>query len=163
VASSAQCFLETLLRFLFVVLVFSVRHVVTEDDWVKFVVMGTPKVVPVRAIQDDLCRALKCDSPMVRFHHNYAVKSQYKHNVPPPRFIMLPDTLTFGRAVLDKHGHISFFYHDHIVYGGWFHASVKGISSRTELWLRTFHPIGADEVHRKTRRGTVLRYETRPA
>ena len=124
--------------------------------------MGTPKIVPVRAISDDLCKAVKCDSPMVRFHHDYALKSQYKHKVPPARFIILADTLSFGRAVLDGHGHVSFFYYDHIMYGGWFHTSVKAISARSELWVQTFHPVRPKDVTRKTKKGTVLRYETRP-
>ena len=100
---------------------------------------------------------------MVRIHHRYAVKSQFKHNIEPARFAMLPIILEFGRAVLhigeNQERSISFFHYDTVVFGGWMHTAVKVVPAQTELWVRTFHPSRPSEVSRLTKKGVLLRQE----
>ena len=91
-------------------------------------------------------------------HHAYAAKACNKHGIDPYRLPMAGITIDLGRALLDKHGDLQFFYIEEVIFGKWFHVSVKANEACSELWISSFHTSRPGEVARHTKRGTVLRH-----
>jgi hypothetical protein len=121
---------------------------VTEDDWVHFITFGRPPSVGITRIPRDLRPYFACDSDLVRLRHDYALKLTQKHRLRPFHLLLLPITIELGRAVYDGDGRVNFFFFESVVFGRWFHASVKGNADGDELWVRTFHRTTASEVRR---------------
>ena len=97
----------------------------TEQEWVEFLATGIPQSVSVTRIPAALSRAVDCSSQLVQMHHAYAAKAYNKHGIDPYRLPMAKLTIDLGRALLDKHGDLQFFYVEDVVFGKWFHVSVK--------------------------------------
>jgi hypothetical protein len=131
---------------------------VTEQEWVEFLATGVPQSVSVTRIPAALSRAIGCSSQLVQMHHAYAVKAHAKHGIDPHRLPMARITIELGRALLDKNGDLQFFYFEEVIFGKWFHVSVKSNEACTELWVSSFHISRAGEVARHTKRGTILRH-----
>jgi hypothetical protein len=131
---------------------------VTEQEWVEFLALGLPQCVSVTRIPADLSRAVGCSSQLVQMHHAYVAKAHNKHAIDPYQLPMAKLTIDLGRAVLDKHGDLQFFYIEEVIFGKWFHVSVKANEACTELWVSSFHTSRPGEVARHTRRGAILRH-----
>lgn len=116
-------------------------------DWFVFIASGQPKHVSVTRISPALCAAIGCSSNLVRIDHRYALKSTHKHRLKPNHFLILEPTIRFGRVVIDKAKHLTFFHLDYI-HGQWFQASIKRNEAEDELWVVTFHPASDNEVRR---------------
>lgn len=83
----------------------------------------------------------------------------FKHKWQPHRLAIMELCMEFGRVIREKPWHLTFFYYDDIVFGGWHHLSIKSADYGNELWVSTFHPQTSSEVKRLTGRGTLLRSE----
>ena len=130
----------------------------TEEEWIDFLIYAMPQAVSIARIPANLSHVLGCSSRLVQMHHAYAVKSHTKHGLEPHLFPMVGITIDLGRALLDKHGDLQFFYFEEVIFGKWFHVAVKSNEDRTELWVSSFHITKPGEVARHTRRGTILRH-----
>jgi hypothetical protein len=94
-------------------------------------------------------------------HHAYAVKAHVKHGIDPHHLPMVRLTIELGRAVLDRKGHIQFFYFEEVIFAKWFHVVVKPNVACSELWVSSAHITKPAEVARLTKAGRVLRPEKR--
>lgn len=132
----------------------------TEDEWVHFVRTGKPLIASVGRLDNDLCAHLDAATDLVRVRHDYTLKMLHKHRVEPHHLPLIESCLAFGRAVADKKHHITFFYCDEIVFGGWYQLTIKAADYGTELWVATFHPQSVAEVIRRTKKYRLLRAGT---
>lgn len=130
----------------------------TEDEWWHFVASGAPPIVTVTQLPGLLCSAMRAHTSVVKIRHEYTLKILHKHGIQPDKLSMMTLTIEIGRAVLEPRGQcMSFFLFDDVVYGGWFHATIKATQLGDELWVSTFHPTRFEEVARITKRGRLLR------
>jgi hypothetical protein len=97
----------------------------TEEEWHRFVRGGDPQTICT--LPNELCQHIGSESPIVRMHHAYALKSNQKHGFGPYEFMMLPITIELGRCICDRPGHLTFFYFDSVVFDRWFHVCVPKI------------------------------------
>jgi hypothetical protein len=131
----------------------------TEEEWHLFLYSGSPIIATVGTLHSDLCREIGASSPIIRMHHAYALKCSQKHGIDPYQFPMLPITIEFGRCICDHPQHLTFFHFDEVVFGSWFHATLKTDKSGTEIWVNTFHQTRPREVERKCSKSPILRPE----
>lgn len=131
----------------------------TEEDWFKFVAMGDPKIVSVARLPMELCKYVKCSSTLIQMEHTYALKSAQKHRLRAAHFPMLPIVIDCGLVIQDRPRHLSFFFFEDVVFGGWLQATIKANEAGTENWVATFHPASAKEVKRMTKNHRVIRDE----
>jgi hypothetical protein len=131
----------------------------TEEEWHRFVWGRDPQIITIRELPHDLCKALGVASPLIRMEHFYALKSAQFHGLEARQFPMIEFAIDFGRCILDHKGGLTFFYFDEHVFGKWFHLTIDGSASGTEVWVSTFHITRHGEVKRLTKKGTVLRDE----
>ena len=124
----------------------------TEEEWHRFLVSGDPQILAVCELPKDLCRTIGTSSPIVRMHHAYALKSCHKHGFDAYEFMSLPLTIDFGRCVCDREGYLTFFFFEQVVFGQWFHASLKRNKDGTEVWVTTFHHSRPGEVARRCKK-----------
>jgi hypothetical protein len=131
----------------------------TEEEWHRFLWGGDPQIVTVCELPNNLCRAIGAVSPIIRMHHAYALKACHKHGFDAYEFLSLPLTIDLGRCIRDREGHLTFFYFESVVFGRWFHASLKRNKDGTEIWVTTFHHSRHGEVARKCKKGKLIRPE----
>lgn len=131
----------------------------TEEEWHLFLYSGKPVVVTVGNLHVDLCREIGCGSPIIRMHHAYALKCSQKHALDPYQLLMLPIVIELGRCICDRQRNLTFFHFDDVVFGSWFHASLKTNTACTELWVTTFHKTSPSEVARKCKKAPLVRPE----
>lgn len=131
----------------------------TESEWVEFAFRGFPYCASVGRLDDGLCTVLRSSTNLVRIRHDYVCKLMQKHRMEPHRLAMMEMCLMFGRVIQDRPWHLTFFHYDEIVFGGWYHLTIKSADRGNELWVSTFHPQSHSEVKRITKRATFLREE----
>lgn len=131
----------------------------TENEWVDFALRGYPWLASVGRLDPELCRLLGCSTNLVRIRHDYALKLLHKHRYQPHTLPLMEHCLQFGRVVADKKWHLSFFHYDEVVIGGWHQLTIKTADNGSEVWVSTFHPQSPSEVHRLTKKHTVIRNE----
>jgi hypothetical protein len=131
----------------------------TEEEWYRFVAGGEPEVISVARLPPELCRAIDCSATLVRMRHDYALKCAQKHGLRSAHFPMLPIVIDLGFVVSHRPRHLSFYWYDRTVFGGWLSATLKANETGTELWIATFHFAGPKEVKRIRKKYRVLREE----
>jgi hypothetical protein len=131
----------------------------TESDWYNFVAGGTPDIVSVARLPPDLCKKIGSSTSLVRMQHYYALKSAQKHRLRAAHFPMLPIIIDLGRVISDRPQHLSFYFYEDVVFGGWLTATVKAAAMGTELWVATFHASNRKEAERMVKKYGVLRPE----
>jgi hypothetical protein len=132
---------------------------VTEEEWFNFVARGEPEIVSVGRLDHELCRRIGAATSLIKMEHAYAHKSANKHRMRAIHFPMLPIAIACGRVISDKPGHLSFFFYENVVFGGWMQATIKIDKSGTELWVTTFHVASAAEAKRMSKKYGIIRLE----
>jgi hypothetical protein len=131
----------------------------TEEEWFEFVSFGKPPIVSVTRLPAELCRVIDCSSTLVRYQHDYALKSAQKHNFRAAHFPMLPILIDVGFVIQDRPRCLTFYWYENVVFGGWLGATVKANESATELWVSTFHPANPKEIKRMKKKYRIIRQE----
>lgn len=72
---------------------------------------------------------------------------------------MLPISIDMGRVVQQRDNHLSFFFYENVVFGGWVHSVVKTANHGNELWVATFHVSSAADAKRFAKKHGVIRPE----
>ena len=72
---------------------------------------------------------------------------------------MLPVVIDCGFAVSDRAQHLTFYFYENVVFGGWMAATVKATNSGHELWVSTFHVASDKKAKRMRKKFAVLRPE----
>lgn len=129
----------------------------TEEDWFNFVSSGEPNTISVTRLPLELCRIIGCSSSLVRMTHDYALKCTYKHRLRHYHFPMLPIMIDVGRVISDRERHLSFYFYEDVVFGGWFTATIKANQAGNELWVATFHIASAVEANRMAKKHKIIR------
>jgi hypothetical protein len=128
----------------------------TEEEWFNFVASGEPEVVSVARLPPDLCRAIGSYTSLIRMRHDYALKAAQKHRLRAAHFPMLPIIIDLGRVICDRQSHLSFYFYENVVFGGWLAATIKASRQGTELWVATFHVASPAEAKRMVKKyGTI--------
>jgi hypothetical protein len=115
----------------------------TEEEWFTFVASGIPEIVSVARLPPDLCRKIGSHTSLIRMRHEYALRAAQKHRLRAAHFPMLPIVIDLGRVICDRPGHLTFYFYENVVFGGWLAATIKTIRTGTELWVATFHIASA--------------------
>jgi hypothetical protein len=124
----------------------------TEEEWFNFVAGGNPPVVSY-----ELCKRIGASNTLVRMRHDYALKCAHGHRLRPAHFPMLPIVIDLGFAISDRDRHLSFYFYESVVFGGWMTATVKATVSGMELWVATFHVASPKEAKRMAKKYRVIR------
>jgi hypothetical protein len=72
---------------------------------------------------------------------------------------MLPIVIDLGFVISDRPRHLTFYFYENVVFGGWLAATVKATESGHEIWLASFHIASAAEAKRMRKKYRVLREE----
>lgn len=131
----------------------------TEEEWFRFVALGEPDTISVTRLPDDLCRRIGASTSLVRMRHDYALKCAQKHRLRAAHFPMLPVILEVGRVISDRPRHLSFYFYENVVFGGWMAATLKATDSGQEIWVATFHVASAAEAKRMAKKYGIIRPE----
>jgi hypothetical protein len=91
--------------------------------------------------------------------HDYALKCAQGHRLRAAYFPMLPIVIDVGRVISDRPSHLSFYFYEDVIFGGWMAATVKATQSGHELWVATFHIASAKEAKRMAKKYRVIRAE----
>jgi hypothetical protein len=129
----------------------------TEEDWFNFVAGGNPPVVSVTRLPEHLCKSIGASTTLIRMRHDYALKCAHGHRLRSAHFPMLPIVIDLGFAISDRERHLSFYFYENVVFGGWMAATVKVTIQGTELWVATFHVASAKEAKRMAKKYTIIR------
>ena len=70
---------------------------------------------------------------------------------------MLPIMIDVGRVISDRERHLSFYFYEDVVFGGWFTATIKANQAGNELWVATFHIASAVEANRMAKKHKIIR------
>jgi hypothetical protein len=133
---------------------------VTEEEWHRFLFACDPQIITVGELPHDLCKVIGAASPIIRMQHYYALKCQHKHGFGAYELMILPITIDLGRCICDRERSLTFFYFESVVFGQWFHTSIKANKLGTEIWVSTFHPSSHTEVARRCKKaGKIVRPE----
>jgi hypothetical protein len=133
----------------------------TDEDWFNFVAGGSPHVISVTRLPDELCRMIGCSNTLVRMEHSYALKCTHKHRLRPAYFPMLPIVIDLGFVISDRPGNLTFYFYEDVIFGGSLAATIKANRSGTELWVSTFHVASPKEAKRMSKKYRVIRPEKR--
>jgi hypothetical protein len=131
----------------------------TEEEWFHFIGSGAPRIVSVARLPPELYLKLGASNGLVKLRHDYALKIAHKHGFRPVHFPMLPIVIDCGRVLCDRPNHMSFFFYENVVFGGWLQATIKSARGGTELWVATFHPGNPKELRRLCKKHAVIREE----
>jgi len=131
----------------------------TEEEWFRFVAYGDPSHVSVGRLPETLCKRIGASTTLIRMRHDYALKSAQKHRLRAAHFPMLPIIIECGRVISDRERHLSFYWYENVVFGGWLAATIKCNEPGTELWVATFHVASAPEAKRMAKKHGIIREE----
>ena len=129
----------------------------TEEEWFNFVGSGEPPIISVARLPVELCKQIGASTTLIRMRHEYALKCAQGHRLRAAHFPMLPIVIDLGFAISDRERHLSFYFHEDVVFGGWMTATVKATKPGSELWVATFHVASAKEAKRMTKKYRVIR------
>jgi hypothetical protein len=72
---------------------------------------------------------------------------------------MLEAVIECGFVISDRPRHLSFYFYEDVIFGGWLAATVKATESGQELWVSTFHIAKPAEAKRMRKKYAVIREE----
>lgn len=121
------------------------------ETWTKFYLRGQRTLRSVGSIPAYLNGFLEASSREVMIAHEYAVKAVEKHGLAIDHLPLIEAIIAEGEVYFDRERHLTFLY-----WSGelerWFQVTIKCCNEKRELYVVTFHGLGADDVTRKRKR-----------
>jgi hypothetical protein len=128
----------------------------TFRDLIQFLNGRGPPFFHIADLPEDLWPHLKARKATIWLEYSYARKLWEKHRLLPQHFHLIDVIVKHGWCGM--HGRdLLFLYDDDNIFGASFKLVVKSANQGKELWVKTFHRLGADDIVAKLKQAQQVR------
>lgn len=122
----------------------------SEDEWYLLAIGAFEKPKRICALNPALSVLIGVSTVSIWISPDYIKKIRFKHRTNERAFSHIPTILAYGEAYTDREQNcIQFFAQiDNQI----FRLVLKGIQTKNEIWVSTFHPVHASDYRRRIKK-----------
>lgn len=131
----------------------------TLEDVAAFLKEPTGTPLPLATLPDEMAKTLRCKTKIIHLYSGTARKLVFEHAILPDHLMLVPIMLDLGWVGCDRKNHLTFLFHEPVVFNKTFKLVIKSNREGRELITSTFHKIDAGDIRRYKKRCALVRHE----